>query len=126
MVTTDYDMAMQLNAEMLQTFNYLQELAMRMADYKKAQNAWTWWGKKRSLKAWMEFEATLKKTIVALFLDEIIDKDASSNEVAIAIHTCIVRFSKVFPNWSDAYSFANIFFVHSSDRATSLVNELRS
>jgi len=97
-----------------------------MADYRKAENAWTWWGKKKSLKAWMELEAALKETIVALFLDEIIDRDAPSNDVVIAIYGCIVRFAEVFPNWKDAYSYAEVLFVHSPDKAISLINELRS
>lgn len=126
MATSDYDMAMQLNAEMPHTFNCLQTLIMRMADYRKAENAWTWWGKKKSMKAWMELEVALKETIVALFLDGIIDRDAPSNQVATAVHGCIHRFAEVFPNWQDAYSFAEVFFVHSPEKAVSLINELRS
>jgi hypothetical protein len=126
MATSDYDMALQLNGEMPHTFNCLQELVMRMADYSKHKDAWTWWGKKKSLKAWIEFEAALKEIIVALYLDEIVGRDASANEIIIAIQGCIQKFSEVFPNWQDAYSFSEVFFIHSPDKAISLVNELRS
>ncbi len=126
MTTSDYDMAMRLNAEMPHTFNCLQELVMRMAKYSKHKDAKTWWGKKKSLKAWIEFEAALKKIIVAMFLDGIMERDASTNEIIIEIHGCIQKFSEVFPNWQDAYSFSDILFVHSPDKAISLINELRS
>ena len=125
MKTSDYDKAHQLNKEMPHTFNCLQELVMRMADYSKHKSAWTWWGKKRSLKAWIRFEAALKEIIVAMFLDGIVDRDAPANEIGIAIHGSIRKFEEVFPNWQDAYSFAEVLFVHSPDKIVSLIEELR-
>lgn len=126
MATSDYELADRVNAQMPHTFNSLQQLVMRMADYAKHRNKKTWWGKNRARKNWVRFEEEVKNTITSMYLDEIIDRNASPDDVRESIYKSIEIFSTVFPNWQDAYVFAEEFFVRSPEKANQLIDALKS
>ena len=121
MATTNYELWDAINNRYPQTSNSLQKLVMRMADYNKHMNKTTWWGKNKSRKAWKEFEGELNNIIIAMFLDEIIERNASTDEIRQSIYEHIIVFSTAFPNWQDAYGFAKEFFIESKDRANQVI-----
>ena len=125
MAQTDYELMERINVEMPHTFNSLQQLVMRMADYNKNKNNWTWWGKNKARKMWARFEEELKNTITSMYLDEIIERNASSEKTRENLYMSIEIFAQAFPNWNDAYSFAEQFFKQSPDKANQLIDAVR-
>ncbi len=125
MAQTNYELMERLNSTMPHTFNSLQQLVMRMADYSKNKNNWTWWGKNKARTMWARFEEELKNTITSMYLDEIIERNASSDETRENLCMSIEIFAKAFPNWQDAYSFAEQLFKQSPDKANQLIDAVR-
>jgi len=98
---------------------------MRMADFSKHRNKKTWWGKNKARKSWVRFETEVENIITSMCLDEIIEQNASSDVVRDNIYQCVLVFSGAFPNWQDAYSFAEEFFVNSPGKANQLIEAVR-
>jgi len=91
----------------------------------KNKNNWTWWGKNKARKMWVRFEEELKNTITSMYLDEIIERNASSDKTRKNLYIRIEIFAQTFPNWKDAYSFAEQLFNQSPDKANQLIDAVR-
>jgi hypothetical protein len=123
---SDYDRGALLNSEMPHTFNALQQLVMRMANYVKQRDILaSGRGENEAKNEWTQFEDAFRETIVSMYLDEIVAKDASSRDVSDAMYSCILSFAEAFPNWQDAYRFSEEIFLHSPEKAISIVEEIR-
>lgn len=124
MATTNYEAANLMTASMPQTFNSLQQLIITMASCAKHKDKVSWWGKNKSRKAYVRFERELHNTIVAMFMDEVLPRNASSNQIREQLIIVIGGFSEIFPNWQDAYNYATAFFIQTQTRANETIESL--
>ena len=108
-------------------FAAMQKLVMAMADVANDTGKKTWFGKDKGAIAYDNFMNSLKQTIIGMTLDGDIKESSTVDETVMFLGDLLNKFSMAYPNWVDAYSFANAYF-HSSQREeyTSVINRLRS
>ena len=114
MATTNWVLAEEFQAKVPHTFIALQHLVTAMADLVKKRGRKTFFGKDKGLAAYKQFEAKLHDTILAMVLDGIIERNATPSHVQSELIKAIKLFATTFPNWQDAYSFADEFLVGSA------------
>lgn len=108
-------------------FAALQKLVMAMADVANDTGKKTWFGRDRGAIAYEKFMSSLKQTITGMILDGNINESSTADEIVIALGDLLDKFSMAFPNWLDAYNFANAFFDPSrKSEYTAVINRLRS
>ncbi len=117
MATTNWSTAMALQAECPHTFNALQHLVMAMADLSKNRGKKSIFGKDKGLASLKKFESKLADTMLALVLDGAIDRDEDPTIARKTLLNAIGAFEQAFPNWQDAYSFAQEYFIGSAATA---------
>ncbi len=117
MATTNWTTAASFQAECPHTFNALQHLVMAMADLSKNRGMKSIFGKDKGLAALEKFESKLADTLLALVLDGAIDRDEDPTSARETLLNAIGMFQEAFPNWQDAYSFAQEYFVGSAATA---------
>lgn len=117
MATTDWDLAGTFQTRFPHTFNSLQKLVMAMANYEKSRGKKTLFGNDKGLKAYKKFEEVLRDTILAMVVDGVVPRNVGAKECRETLIEMIGAFAEVFPNWQDAYSFAENYFI--KDAATS-------
>jgi len=110
MATTDWSMAADQQERAPHTYCALQHLVMAMSDVVKKKGKKTLFGRDRGLAAYKTFEQKLRDTILALVLDGLVTRSADSGEVREAICAAVEGFSDAYPNWQDAYGFADHYF----------------
>lgn len=109
------------------TFAGMQKLVMAMADVERDVGKKTWFGRDKGAIAYDKFLSSLKQTIIGLTLDGQITEASDSDEVVLALEGALSKFAMAFPNWLDAYGFANTFFsLNNKSNYTALINRLRS
>lgn len=109
MATTDWTTAAAFQAECPHTFNALQHLVMAMADFAKSRGKKSFFGKDKGLAAYKKFEDKFKDTLLAMVLDRVIERNAAPARARGELIRAIELFAAAFPNWQDAYAFANEF-----------------
>lgn len=114
MATTDWDRAETFQEECPHTFNSLQHLVMAMAKVSKNQGKKSFFGKDKGLIAYKTFEEKLRDTILAMVLDGVIKRNSSPTDVRKMLIRGIQLFATAFPNWQDAYHYANEYFINSA------------
>ncbi len=126
MATTDWDLAGTFQARFPHTFNALQKLVMAMADYEKNRGKKTLFGKDKSLNAYKKFEGTLKDTLLAMVVDGAVARNIGAKECRETLTEMIAAFAEVFPNWQDAYSFADNYFIQNAAIAEDRIQQMLS
>lgn len=126
MATTDYKALPALQDAIPHTFNSLQKFVMAMANFRKHRGKKTLFGRDKGRKAWEVFEQELKKTMTSMFMDGVVERSAAPDQVREKLIECIGAFATVFPNWQDAYGFAQEFFVDDNETANDVIKALRS
>lgn len=126
MATTDYRALPVLQDTIPHTFNSLQKLVMAMAKFQKNRGKKTLFGRDKSRETWEVFEQELKKTMTSMFMDGVVNRSASPDQVREKLIECIAVFAAVFPNWQDAYALAEEFFVRNKKTANDVIKALRS
>lgn len=126
MATTDYSALPVLQDAIPHTFNSLQKFVMAMAKFQKNKGKKTLFGKDKGREAWENFEQELKKTMTSMFLDGVVNRSASPDQVRQKLIECIGVFAAVFPNWQDAYGFAEEFFVDDEETANDVIKALNA
>ena len=117
MVTTNWHNAREYQAKLPHTFIALQHLTMAMADYVKKRGKKSFLGKDKGLAAYKHFEDKLRDAVLAMVLDGVIARNAGAAEARERLVEAIEMFEATFPNWQDAYAFAEEFLVGSSEVA---------
>lgn len=117
MTTTSWSVAAELQAICPHTFLALQHLVQAMVEAKRNRGKRGFFGGNKEQAAMDEFELQLKTTIVALSLDNMISLKDRPQFIRVKLIQAIAGFSKAFPNWQDAYSFAHEYFVESEEVA---------
>jgi hypothetical protein len=109
------------------TFAGMQKWVMAMADVSNDIGKKTWFGKDKGAIAYQKFLSSLKQTIIGLTLDGKIRESASADEVVSALEEVLSKFALAFPNWPEAYRFANSFFSQNNKSDyMAVINRLRS
>lgn len=88
----------------------LQKLVPAMADVSNDAGKKTWFGKDKGAIAYAKFLQSLRQTIIGLLLDGQVRESSSDEDVVAALETVLNKFSMAYPNWTEAYRFANYFF----------------
>ena len=126
MATTDWDLAGTFQTRFPHTFNALQKLVMAMADYEKNRGKKTLFGKDKGLNSYKKFEDTLKDTLLAMVVDGAVARNIGAKECRETLTEMIAAFAEVFPNWQDAYSFADNYFIQNATIAEDRIQQMLS
>lgn len=126
MATTDWDLAGTFQTRFPHTFNALQKLVMAMAAYEKNRGKKTLFGKDKGLDAYKKFESVLKDTLLAMVVDGAVARNIGAKECRETLTEMIGAFAEVFPNWQDAYSFADNYFIHNAATAEDRIKQMLS
>ena len=126
MATTDWDLAGTFQTRFPHTFNALQKLVMAMADYEKNRGKKTLFGKDKGLNAYKKFEGVLKDTLLAMVVDGAVARNIGAKECRETLTEMIAAFAEVFPNWQDAYSFADNYFIQNAAVAEDRIQQMLS
>ena len=125
MATTDYKAIPNLQNAIPHTFNSLQKLVMAMAKFQKNKGKKTLFGRDKGREAWEGFEQALKMTMTSMFMDGLVDRSADPNDVRKHLLGCIAAFATIFPNWQDAYEFADNLFANDEEKANDVIKALQ-
>jgi hypothetical protein len=126
MATTDWDLADTFQTRFPHTFNSLQKLVMAMAAYEKNRGKKTLFGKDKGLDAYKKFEGVLKDTLLAMVVDGAVARNIGAKECRETLTEMIAAFAEVFPNWQDAYSFADNYFIRDAATAEDRIQQMLS
>lgn len=124
MATTDWDLADTFQTRFPHSFNSLQKLVMAMADYEKNRGKKTIFGKDKGLNAYKKFEDVLRDTLLAMVVDGAVARDVGAKDCRETLTEMIGAFAEVFPNWPDAYSFAENYFIHNAKTAEARIQQM--
>ncbi len=124
MATTDWARVSHLQNNAPHTFNALQHLVMSMAKVVKFRGKKSFLGRDKGLKSYKEFETKLRDLILSMVLDGIVERNSNPTEVRQKICTAIGQFADAFPNWQDAYGFAEEYFIDNSHSADERIKVL--
>lgn len=113
MATTNWTNAALFQESAPHTFNALQHLVMAMADFSKNRGKTSFFGKDKGLAAYKKFEDKLRDTLLAMVLDGVIERNSRPALARAALIKAISLFAAAFPNWQDAYEFAEEFLIGS-------------
>jgi len=116
--------AQQLQIMTPHTYNALQKLVMAMADVSKNTGKKTFFGRDKGQDAYDKFQKSLKATMQCMVLDSVIKESTSTEDVINELKKKIQHFQMVYPNWQEAYVFAEWFF-EDEDSAVSTIDRLR-
>jgi hypothetical protein len=108
------------------TYNALQKLVMAMAGVAKNTGKRTFFCRDKGEEAYSAFLSTLRATLHAMVLDEVVHESTPTEEVAEKLEKKLREFSMAFPNWQDAYGFAGMFFGDQRSDAVATIERLRS
>jgi hypothetical protein len=111
MAWTDYRAAGAFQEAYLHTFNALQKLVLAMAKYQNCRGKRTWFGRDKGLEAYKSLESALLDSLLAMTMDGIIKRNASPRECRTTLIEVLKPFQAIFPNWQDAYCFAEEYLV---------------
>jgi hypothetical protein len=129
MATSSWSNAAIFQATAPHTFNALQHLVMAMADFASARGKRTLFGRDKGLAAYKRFEEKLRDTLLAMVLDGVIVRNVAPGQAREKLIEAIQLFAATFPNWRDAYAFADEYLVRSravaEDRIQSAMRWLR-
>ena len=124
MATTDWDLAGTFQARFPHTFNALQKLVMAMAAYQKNRGKKTIFGKDKGLDSYKKFESVLRDTMLAMVVDGAVESNVKAKECRETLTEMIAAFAEVFPNWQDAYSFGNEYFIKNAATAEDRIRDM--
>lgn len=117
MATTDWTTAEAFQAKYPHTFNALQHLVISMADFANSRGKKSLFGRDKGLAAYKKFEDKFRDALLAMVLDGVIERNATPSRARTTMIEAIGLFAASFPNWQDAYAFANEFLVDSAEIA---------
>ena len=107
------------------TLNAMQHLVMAMADFQKNAGKKTFFGRDKGVKSYQNFLQKLRDMLHAMILDRLITEATPTEKVNAEILSKIDLFSRAFPNWHDAYTFAEYYFRTNQDEAIATLERLR-
>lgn len=109
------------------SFAAIQKLVMAMADFEKNIGKRSLFGRDKGAIAYEQFLNSLRQTVTCMTLDCKIRESSSVTEVVAALEELLTKFSMAYPNWEDAYKFANHFFsANNREDYTAVINRIRS
>jgi hypothetical protein len=124
MATTDYELASRFSSEYPHSFNALQGLVMAMAKFQNNRHKQPILGYDRALAALKSFERKLRDMLLAMVLDGVIARDSNPELCRTQLLKLLSLFAETFPNWPDAYAFAQEYFIQSPAQAEDRIRAL--
>ena len=97
-----------------------------MADYENNRGKKTLFGKDKGLAAFKKFEDVLRDTLLAMVVDGVVARNIGAEECRETLIELIDAFAEVFPNWQEAYSFADNYFVQNLTSAEDRIRQMLS
>lgn len=85
-----------------------------MADFAHSRGKKTLFGRDKGLSAYKKVEEKFKDTLLAMVLDRVIERNTPPSHARTELIKAIEVFAATFPNWQEAYTFANEFLVDSA------------
>lgn len=107
------------------THNSLTHLILALEKVTKNTGKKTLFGRDKGVAAYDNLILSIGKTITAMTLDGEITPSTTSPDVVDAIVHAIKRFSLAYPNWQDAYQFADYIFVEKRSDAIAIIDRTR-
>lgn len=117
MATTNWTTASAFQENFPHTFNSLQHLVMSMADFANSRGKKSFFGRDKGLAAYKKFEDKFRDTLLSMVLDGVIERNAAPPLIRTELIKAIDLFAAAFPNWQEAYAFANEFLVDNAEAA---------
>ncbi len=124
MASTDYAAVSQLQGNWPHTLLSFQKLTRAMASLYGARGKKTWFGRDRGLAAYTLFEEKLRDTLLAMVLDGMLERDAEAEAFRSSLVAFGAAFQQAYPNWQNAYAFAEEYFIDSAGQATARIQDL--
>jgi hypothetical protein len=124
MPTTNWDLSDKFQSRFPHTYNSLQKLVMAMAAYENNRGKKTLFGKDKGLNAYKKFEDVLRDTLLAMVVDGVVARNVGAEECREKLTGMIVAFAEVFPNWQDAYFFAENYFIQNAETAETRIQQM--
>ena len=84
----------------------------------------TFFGNDKWLKSDMKFEEKLKGTLLAMTMDGLVSRTATSNEFRETLETVVDAWFEIFPNWPDAKIFSEEKIFATSKAGNQLISSL--
>lgn len=124
MVTTDWDFAVAFHIQFPHTFKALQKLVVAMAAYQKNRRKKTLFGKDKGMKSYIKFESVLRDVLIAMSVDGVVARNRTAKVYLTMFLYMLAEFAKIFPNWQDAYAFADEYFVKNAITAEDRIRDM--
>ena len=97
---------------------------MAMADAHNNQGKKTFFGNDKEIKSHIKFEEKLKNSLLALTMDGLVARHASATDFRDTLLTVLAAWFEIFPNWPDAYAYANTMLISNKRDACQLISVL--
>ena len=124
MATTDYGASARFHALCPHTSTAMEHLTMAMTSAYNNRGKTTIFGNDKGLKSYRKFEDKLKDLLLALVMDNLVDRHAPAEKFRIEFCGVLYNWAQIFPNWPEAYAFATEKFVDDEVGARRLINSL--
>jgi len=124
MATANWAKANELQVRFPHTYTAMEHLIMAMADAHNNQGKKTFFGNDKGLKSHIKFEEKLKNTLLAMTMDGLVARHASATDFREALLTVLAAWFEIFPNWPDAYAYANTMLISNKRDACQLISVL--
>jgi hypothetical protein len=106
------------------TYTALEHLTMAMEAAEKNKGKTSWLGHDKGLKSYQEFEVKLKDALLAMALDDLVERHAPAEEYLKQLCSSLYYWSNYYPNWPKAYTFATEKFFFDKEGAKKLIHHL--
>jgi hypothetical protein len=122
MAKTDWGGSDAFQRTLPHTFAAMQKFVMSMAKTKKNQGRSGWFGRDKGLDAFREFEGQIGNLVRAMLLDGMLSDTRGPDDIRRIIIETVATWAEIYPNWQDAYRFAESFFVEMPAVANELIS----
>lgn len=124
MATTNWSAAGELQSRVPHTYTSMEHLVMAMASAHNNQGKKSIFGHDKGLKSYLKFEEKLKETLLAMVMDGLVDRSSRAQDFHDKLVLVIDAWKSIFPNWPDAYQFADLKFRANNSESRRLISSL--
>lgn len=124
MATTNYEAEERLIRMHPHMGNALNKFVMAMADVQNKRGKKSFLGKDKGLDAYKKFESALRDLLLSMVLDGLIERNLEADRCRRAVIDCVNLAEDIWPNWTDAYSYATEYLLDDATQATARIADL--
>jgi hypothetical protein len=104
--------------------NALTKFVTAMADVQKQRGKKSFLGKDKGLDAYKKFEVTLRDLLLSMVLDGLIERNLEADDCRRSVIDCVNLARDIWPNWPDAYSYAEEYLLDNATQTTAKIADL--